>query len=32
MPVEMAIKFEWNATCRVGIDPQGKLAFPGGPH
>jgi hypothetical protein len=31
MPVEMTIKFEWNALARVGLDPQGKLAFPRAP-
>jgi hypothetical protein len=31
MPVEMTIKFEWNALARVGVDPQGKLAFPRAP-
>src|SRR5258708_7626463 len=31
MSVEMTIKFEWNALGRVGLDPQGKLAFPRAP-
>jgi hypothetical protein len=27
----MTIKFEWNTLARVGLDPQGKLAFPCAP-
>ncbi|MGO8976324.1 MAG: hypothetical protein ACLQNV_22725 [Steroidobacteraceae bacterium] len=27
----MTIKFEWSALARVGLDPQGKLAFPRAP-
>lgn len=31
MPIQMAVKFEWSALGRVGLDRQGKLAFPRAP-